>query len=77
MVEGDFVLYESHAIMKYLCSTRKVDDHWYPKDLKKRAIVDRYLDWHHSNLRQGATFWVHRISEGILGKGNPVDKTEE
>lgn len=29
---GDFVLYESHAIMRYLHTTRKCPDHWYPKN---------------------------------------------
>ena len=67
MVDGEFVLYESHAIMRYLSMTRKVEDHWYPSEPKARAEVDRYLDWHHGNLRQGITFWVHRIMEGILG----------
>jgi glutathione S-transferase len=25
-------MFESHAILKYLCATRNVEDHWYPKD---------------------------------------------
>ena len=50
-----FCLAESHAILKYLAATRKVEDHWYPADVKKRALVDQYLDWHHSFLRQGAS----------------------
>lgn len=29
---GDFVLYESHAIMRYLHETRKCPDHWYPEN---------------------------------------------
>ena len=36
----EFKLFESHAIMRYLAETRKVADHWYPQDPKKRAIVD-------------------------------------
>ena len=39
--------------MRYLHTTRNCPDHWYPLDLKKRARVDEYLDWHHSNLRMG------------------------
>lgn len=58
MTEGDFTLYESHTIMKYLARSRKVADHWYPADLKKRARVDEYLDWHHTNLRQGSSPFV-------------------
>ena len=53
MEEGEFKLSESHTIMRYLCNTRDVPDHWYPKkDLKKRALIDFYLDWHHSNTRR-------------------------
>ena len=49
-----WVLSESHAMLKYLATTRKVKDHWYPADLRQRAKVDQYLDWHHNFLRQGA-----------------------
>lgn len=28
--EGDFTLYESHAILRYLCNSRGLNDHWYP-----------------------------------------------
>ena len=31
---GGFVLYESHAIMRYLHASRKCEDHWYPKNPK-------------------------------------------
>ena len=31
-------MFESHAMMKYICASRKLDDHWYPtsdgKDVK-------------------------------------------
>lgn len=34
--DGTFVLYESHAILRYLCSTKqeRVAEHWYPRDAK-------------------------------------------
>ena len=41
--DGDFVLTESAAIMKYLAD--KVDSPAYPKDLKKRARVNEVMDW--------------------------------
>ena len=43
--EGDFVLPESAAILRYLCNSRHAADHWYPADAKKRAGVDAALDW--------------------------------
>ena len=54
ITEGDFKLAEGHTILRYLHSSRKCPDHWYPKDAKKRALVDQYLDWHHTNLRAGS-----------------------
>lgn len=30
--EGSFCLPESAAIMRYLCETRQVADHWYPSE---------------------------------------------
>ena len=35
MMDGDFILYESHAIMKYLQRSRRCPDHWYPNDIYK------------------------------------------
>ncbi len=29
--DGDFCLAESTAILRYLCDTRSVADHWYPR----------------------------------------------
>jgi glutathione S-transferase len=58
--DGDFTLSESHAILTYLCTSRGVADHWYPKDVAQRAVVDRYLHWHHSNLRH-AHLWVWEL----------------
>jgi glutathione S-transferase len=41
--DGDFVLSESSAILKYLAD--KVNSPEYPKDLKKRARVNERMDW--------------------------------
>jgi glutathione S-transferase len=56
--DGDFTLGESHAILRYLARSRKTPDNWYPKDFKKQALVDRYLDWHHNFLRYGSSTTV-------------------
>ena len=49
-------LFESHAILRYLAKTHNVPDHWYPQDILKRSLVDQYLDWHHSFLRQAVGY---------------------
>ncbi|HSO36913.1 MAG TPA: glutathione S-transferase family protein [Labilithrix sp.] len=47
LVDGDFVLTESSAILKYLAD--KVDSPAYPKDLKQRARVNERMDWINTN----------------------------
>ncbi|KAM3139989.1 Glutathione S-transferase theta-1 [Paramecium bursaria] len=49
--QGQYNLFESHAIMRYLCDVYNIKD-LYPKtNWKLKAKVDEYLDWHQS---QGA-----------------------
>ena len=52
--------------MRYICTTRNLSDHWYPKDPEKRAMVDQYLDWHHSNLRLACGGQVFKTIFGPL-----------
>ncbi|KDD76755.1 hypothetical protein H632_c117p2 [Helicosporidium sp. ATCC 50920] len=49
---------ESGAILMYLADSRKVDDHWFPKDLLARAEVQGVLCWHGSALRAGGASLV-------------------
>jgi glutathione S-transferase len=43
LVDDDFVLTESSAIMKYLADKYSLPS--YPKDLKKRAKINELMDW--------------------------------
>nr|XP_015838196.1 PREDICTED: glutathione S-transferase 1-like [Tribolium castaneum] len=43
LVDNDFVLWDSHAIMAYLVSKYAKDDSLYPNDLKQRAIVNQRM----------------------------------
>nr|WCC58232.1 glutathione S-transferase [Pharsalia antennata] len=43
LVDNDFVLCDSHAIMAYLVGKYGKDKSLYPEDLQKRAIIDQRL----------------------------------
>ncbi|OQR74310.1 glutathione S-transferase 1-1-like [Tropilaelaps mercedesae] len=43
LVDGDFVLSESRAILTYLMNKYAPDSDLYPQDIKARAQVERYL----------------------------------
>lgn len=73
-----FPLSESQACLRYLCNTRNVADHWYPKDLRKRAKVDEYLDWHHTNLRAAhGSYFFRRYASPMMGKNIPIAMIQE
>lgn len=48
----------SIAIIRYLAKEKNIPDKWYPKDSKKQARVDEYLEWQHNNTRR----FVHYTS---------------
>ena len=58
LVDGDFVLWESNAIMRYLCAKHPRAPFW-PIDLKTRASADRWMDWQLSTIAEPMriAFW--------------------
>lgn len=51
--DSGFVIGEAHAIMCYLASKHQWTE-LYPDDLQQRARVDRYLHYHHRNVRDAS-----------------------
>uniref|UniRef100_V5H2P1 Glutathione S-transferase n=1 Tax=Anoplophora glabripennis TaxID=217634 RepID=V5H2P1_ANOGL len=49
--DGDFKLTESVGIARYLSREYPIKDHWYPKNSKRQAKIDEYLEWHHLGIR--------------------------
>jgi glutathione S-transferase len=59
-VDGDFVLWESNSIMRYLVRAYRPQSPLYPHAARVRAGVDRWLDWTLSTLQpvDRPVFWA-------------------
>ncbi|MGO4329127.1 glutathione S-transferase family protein [Cupriavidus sp. 2TAF22] len=59
LIDGDFVLWESNSILRYLAMQYGKGTALYPADPKLRASVDRWLDWSLSTLQpaERPVFW--------------------
>lgn len=54
--------YSSIAIVRYLSREYNLPEKWYPRDSKKQARVDEYLEWQHINTRLCcATYFVYKV----------------
>ncbi|RWS06733.1 glutathione S-transferase 1-1-like protein [Dinothrombium tinctorium] len=61
IVDDGFALWESRAINRYLLNQYAPSNDLYPNDLKKRAIVDRMLDFDLGSLYTSATHWIFPV----------------
>ena len=70
LVDGDFVLWESNSVMRYLVLAYGKGSPIYPSAPKVRAGVDRWLDWTLSTLQpvDRPVFW------GLVR--TPIDKRD-
>jgi glutathione S-transferase len=71
LVDGDFVLWESRAIIAYLAGLRP-EAGLYPADLRQRAIVDQWVFWqavHLGPAMQRLNF--ERVLKPRFGRGEP------
>lgn len=48
--DGDLVLWESNAIVRYLCAEYGDESGWYLDDPRRRAQADKWMDWTTSSL---------------------------
>jgi glutathione S-transferase len=60
LVDGDFVLWESNSVMRYLSLAYGQGSSIYPQAPQQRAAVDRWLDWTLSTLQpvDRPVFWA-------------------
>lgn len=56
--DDGFVLWESHAIVRYLARKHGMGTLW-PQDAQRAADADRWMDWYHTTLwpQLGPVFW--------------------
>ena len=57
--EGDFTLWESNVILRYLCSAHAPTSPLWPSEPKARANVDRWMDAQQTSFNRpmSAVFW--------------------
>jgi glutathione S-transferase len=78
LVDGDFTLTESRAIMQYLAS-KKPESGLLPRDERARADVTRWQFWDSSHFSPHVgTLAFQRVIKPMMGMGDPdVAKVEE
>jgi glutathione S-transferase len=72
MTDGDFVLWESNAILQY-AADKVGNDAAYPRDLKTRADINRWLLWESSSWFPSCyVFLVENCVKPLLGAQTDV-----
>ena len=71
--DDGFVLYESNAILRYLCNRHELD-HWYSQTPKQRGLTDQWLDWGQSiMLIPVYNIVFHGVFAGEMGNQKLVE----
>ncbi|ALC46049.1 GstD9, partial [Drosophila busckii] len=72
LVDGDFALWESRAILLYLVEKFAKDDILYPKDLKLRAVVNQRLFFDLGTLYQSYVYYYYpQLFEDVKKPADP------
>jgi glutathione S-transferase len=71
LTDGDFTLWESEAIMQYLCSKKPGQTLW-PSDPRMQADVSRWQAWNLANWQPACgTCLYENLVKGFFGGGAP------
>ena len=77
LIDGKVKLFESNAILRYLCTKHGLTD-WYPDALATRARVDQWLDWNQCRLAPTVTAIVlNQVFLGDAGDKSAITRGEE
>jgi len=75
--DGDFRIYESNAILRYLCNKHQLTS-WYPVKTQARALVDQWLDWNQCRLSPSVIDFVfNKVFAGDTGDLKAIVRGEK
>ncbi|CAG2117079.1 unnamed protein product [Medioppia subpectinata] len=77
LVDDGFALWESRAVMQFMCNRYAPDSTLYPKDAKKRALVDRSLYFDLTFTPQLAEVMMARVLMGTEPAADKLAKLDE
>ena len=70
--DGDFTLWESNAIVRYLCAKHGAPT-LYPQDLRQRFDAERWMDWQQTTLnRAGGPAFIQWIRTPVEHRQSAV-----
>ena len=52
LIEGTYVLWESNAVLRYLCAANAPGRAMWPEDVQARGSIDRWMDWQQTTLNR-------------------------
>lgn len=55
LIEGSYVLWESNAVVRYLCAAHSPGHPMWPDDVQARGSIDRWMDWQQTTLGRPQT----------------------
>lgn len=74
--DDDFLLPESHAIMKYLV-LKAGDNRFYPAGARERAWIDAWLDWNHASLNPPIQALTMESFKGVAADSGVIDRSRQ
>jgi glutathione S-transferase len=71
LIDGDFKLWESNAILMYLAAKKPESGLW-PADAREQADVIRWLNWESAHWSPACTpYAFERVVKKLAGRGDP------
>jgi len=69
--EDGFILWESNAILRYLCAAHAPETAFWPAEPRARATIDHWMDWQQTTLSRSMTIIFQGLVRTPPEKRNP------